>query len=274
MKKMNLAAMMLAAAMLSMPVMAQEDAAAKVAKMSKKEMKAALIGYMQAEETATAVKAAAQAEADAAKAKADAAQAKSDASMDQKAAEWVASLNLNDAAKAARVSAAIATQLKAVRDYHNAHGADIPDGAINPRTGDKLSGIERQVIADSGIPASVRENLFKVLNAELTPEQIEAILDKYTIGKVEFTMKAYREIFPEMSAEDEAVLYKNLKEARLRGIDFKNMNEISQIFEIYKTKNEQHFTNTGRDWHTYYKAYTNRLKAEKAAKEAADAKKK
>ena len=204
-----------------------------------------------------------------AEAKAAASQAVSDQANQTKAAGWVASLNLGDAGKEARVTAVIATHLNAVRDYHNQHAGDIPDGAIDPRTGRKLSGIERQVLADSSIPGSVRQALLDGLNADLTPEQVEAILDKYTVGKVEFTMKAYREIVPDMTPEDEAFLYQNLKEARLRAVDFKNMKEISQIFEIYKTINENHFTETGRDWHTMYKEYTNRLKAEKAAKAAA-----
>jgi len=192
--------------------------------------------------------------------------AQSDINNAKKAGEWAASLKLEDKEKEARVAAAIATHLNAVRDYHNAHANDIPDGAINPVTGNKLSGIERQVLADSGIPASVRQNLLDALYADLSPEQVEAILDKYTVGKVEFTMNGYRSIVPNLTAEDEEYLYTNLKEARLKAIDYKNMKEISQIFEIYKTKNEQYFTNSGRDWKTMYKAYTDKIKAEKAAK--------
>jgi hypothetical protein len=47
--------------------------------------------------------------------------AKSDAEQEKKAGEWVASLNLNDAAKEAKVKAAVLTHLKAVRDWHNEH---------------------------------------------------------------------------------------------------------------------------------------------------------
>jgi hypothetical protein len=46
-------------------------------------------------------------------------------------------------------------------------------------------------------------------------------------------------------------------------IDYKNMKEISAIFEIYKTKNEQYFTNSGRDWRTMYRVYVQQLKAKK-----------
>ena len=91
----------------------------------------------------------------------------------------------------------------------------------------------------------------------------------YTVGKVAFTMKAYKEIVPDMTAEDEKVLMDNLKQARLMAIDYKNMKQISAIFEIFKTKNEQYFTNSGRDWRTMYRAYSNKLKAQKEAQQKA-----
>ena len=135
----------------------------------------------------------------------------------------------------------------------------IPDGAINPQTGKKLSALDRQVIADSSQPSSIRQALLDGLNVDLTSRQIEQVLDLYTVGKVAFTMKAYKEIVPDMTADDEAFLMKNLQEARLMAIDYKNMKEISAIFEIYKTKNEQYFTNSGRAWRTMYSAYVNKI---------------
>lgn len=187
----------------------------------------------------------------------------------KKATGWVANLKLNDKAKEERLTKVIATHLAAIREWHNTHGNMIPDGAINPTTGKKLSAMDRMVIADSSQPASIRQALLDGLNADLTPEQVEQVLDMYTIGKVSFTMKAYKEIVPDMTAEDEKVLMDNLKQARLMAIDYKNMKQISAIFEIFKTKNEQYFTNSGRDWRTMYRAYSNKLKAQKEAQQKA-----
>lgn len=240
--------------MMAAPMTAQRQSGNAVQtekKLSKKEQKA--LEAQKAKELAEAA------------AKAEAARIKSDEAADKKAAGWVADLKLNDPAKEARVTAVIATHLKAVRDWHNEHAGMIPDGAFDPRTGRVYSALDRQMIADSAIPQSVRQALMDGLNADLTEAQVEFILDKYTVGKVEFTMNGYRSIVPNMTAEDEAFLYKNLKEARARAVHFKNMNQISAIFEIYKTINEQYFTNSGRDWHTMYKAYTDKVKAEKAA---------
>jgi hypothetical protein len=48
-------------------------------------------------------------------------------------------------------------------------------------------------------------------------------------------------------------------------VDYKNVNQISAIFEIYKTKSEQYLNANGRNWHELYKAYTAAAKARKAA---------
>jgi hypothetical protein len=104
-----------------------------------------------------------------------------------------------------------------------------------------------------------------VLKAELDPAQVEAILDKYTIGKVAFTLQGYRSIVPDLTPKEEMEILKNLKQAREQAIDYKNMKEISAIFEIYKTKCERYLNNNGRNWRQLYKAYTDKVKAEKEA---------
>jgi hypothetical protein len=198
-------------------------------------------------------------------AKAAETKAKSDEGLVKKAEEWVKSLNLNDAAKETRLKEVIATHLKTIRDWHNEHPpATVPAG-INPVTGNKLSDLDRQIIANSAMPKTVHEDLMNGLRKDLTEEQVEAILDKYTVGKVAFTMKAYKEIVPNMTEKEEQTILGYLKQAREQAVDYKNMNQISAIFEIYKTKSEQFLNNNGRSWRQMYKEYTDMLKAKKAA---------
>ncbi len=195
-------------------------------------------------------------------------QAKSNQEQETKAAEWVGSLNLNDAAKGQRIQTIIATHLKAVRDWNNEHpGSTVPAG-INPTTGQPLSELERQIIAMSAMPKTVHENLMTGLRKELTEEQVETILDKYTIGKVQFTMAGYKSIIPDLTPLEEETILKNLKQAREQAVDFKSMKQISAIFEIYKTKSEQYLNNNGRNWKQLYKAFTDAIKAKKAAEKA------
>lgn len=190
--------------------------------------------------------------------------AKTNAETEKKAAEWVGTLALGDPAKEARVTAVITTHLKTIRDWHNEHPYTTVPAGINPVTGKPLSTLDRQMIADSAMPKSVHENLMAGLRKDLTDEQVEAILDKYTIGKVAFTMKGYKAIVPDLTAEEEKTILGFLKQAREEAVDYKSMPQISAIFEIYKTKSEQYLNANGRDWKKLYKAYTDAARARKA----------
>jgi hypothetical protein len=192
------------------------------------------------------------------------AKTKSDIEQEKKAAEWVDALNLNDPAKETKVKTAIATHLKTVRDWHNEHSPTTVPAGINPATGNRLSDMDRDIIANSAMPKSVHDSLMNVLKTELTPEQVETVLDKYTIGKVDFTLKGYHAIVPDLKPEEETQILVYLKQAREQAIDFKNMKEISAIFEIYKTKCEQYLNSNGRNWHQLFKTYVDAVKAKKA----------
>lgn len=181
-----------------------------------------------------------------------------------KAAEWAASLHLDDAEKAARVQQVIATHLKNVRDWNKEHSyTNVPAG-INPVTGKSLSPLDRQVIADSAMPKSVHEDLMAGLRKDLDEAQVGLILDKYTIGKVAFTMNGYRAIVPDLTQKEAATILGFLQQAREQAVDYKSIKEISVVFEIYKTKSEQYLNSNGRNWHELYAAFVKAAKAKKA----------
>ena len=189
-----------------------------------------------------------------------------DTALEKKANEWVTSLKLDDEKKAQKVKTAIAIHLTEVRDWHNSHPYTMTPEGINPATGNKLSEMDRQIIICSTKPKSIHDNLMNVLKAELDSVQVDAILDKYTIGKVDFTLKGYKAIVPDLTTKEETEILKNLKQAREQAMDYKNMKEISAIFEIYKTKCEQYLNNNGRNWRQLYKAYVDKANAEKKTK--------
>lgn len=189
---------------------------------------------------------------------------KSDASLEKKAMEWVASLGLEDDKKAGFAVTTIYNHLRKVRDWHNEHPYTTIPAGINPLTGKPLSKLDREMIADSAMPKEVHEKLMKDLRRVLTEEQVELILDKYTVGKVAFTLKGYQAIVPNMTEEETAFVLEQLKLAREQAVDYKNMKQISAIFEIYKTKCEQYFNEHGRNWRQMFKDYVNKRKAEKA----------
>ena len=185
---------------------------------------------------------------------------KANLEVEKKASEWVASLNLNDEAKDSRVTKVIAAHLKAVRDWHNEHPHTLVPEGVNPKTGGTLSNLDRQIIIDSTLPKEFHQALMDGLRKDLTEEQVEWVLDKYTVGKVDFTMKAYREIVPDMTPEEETTLLNYLKQAREEAVDYKSMDQISAIFKIYKTKIELYLYQNNRNWKTIYKIYVDSLK--------------
>lgn len=187
-----------------------------------------------------------------------------DSALEKKAAAWVTSLRLNDPAREARVTDLIATHLTEVRDWNNSHPYSTVPAGIDPSTGKPLSKMDRQIIAVSAMPPSVHDSLMAGLRRELTPDQVNAILDKYTIGKVAFTLQGYKAIVPDLKPQEEAVILGNLEQAREQAIDYKNVREISAIFEIYKTKCEQYLNSNGRNWHNLFKAYVDAVKVKKS----------
>ncbi|HJS01018.1 MAG TPA: DUF3826 domain-containing protein [Flavobacterium sp.] len=183
-----------------------------------------------------------------------------------KAKEWINSLALNDSSKETRLAQVVATHLTSVKEWHNSHPVSTVPAGINPLDGKPLSDLHRQIIADSAMPSTVHQDLMSGLRKDLTEEQVALVLDKYTIGKVDFTMKGYEAIVPNITATESAEIRKLLEKAREQAVDYKSMKEISAIFEIYKTQAEQYLNNHGRNWRQMYADYTKKVKAEKAAK--------
>ncbi|WP_293941572.1 MULTISPECIES: DUF3826 domain-containing protein [unclassified Sphingobacterium] len=181
----------------------------------------------------------------------------------KKSQEWTAELKLANPTKEARIKSLISTHLIAVKEWHNSHPISTVPAGINPYTGDKLSDMDRSIIADSAQPDSIHSNLMAGLRQELDEQQVAFILDKYTIGKVDFTLKGYKAIVPDLTAIEEQTVRKNLEEARERAIDYKSIKQVSAIFEIYKNKCEAYLNANGRNWRQLFKEYVTRVKAEK-----------
>jgi hypothetical protein len=188
----------------------------------------------------------------------------SDIEAEKRAQTWIDSLNLKDKEKEDRVKAVILKHIKVVRDWHNEHPYSLVPEGINPVTGKPLSKLDREVIANFSKPMSVHEALMTGLRKNITEEQVEKILDNYTIGKVAFTMAGYKAIVTDITEKEQAYILSQLKLAREEAVDFKSMKSISVIFEIYKNNCEKYLNENGRSWKALYKAYTDAVKAKMA----------
>ena len=124
------------------------------------------------------------------------------------------------------------------------------------------------MIACSAKPEHIHNDFMAGLRKDLTEAQVDKILDLYTIGKYDFTLKGFKAIVPDMTAEEEQYVIQQLRLAREQAASYKTIKgEMSAIFEIYKDNIENHFNNNGRNWRKMYKTYVDKLKAEKKKKE-------
>jgi len=150
----------------------------------------------------------------------------SDAAIDKRVDAYVATLHLNAPEREQRVKDVIRTNLREVRDAHNAW------------------------LAPS---KSVRENLNKGLAVDLSPDQIDAVKDLLTGNSIRRHYIAYHVIVPGLTREDDVKIMELLKLAREEGLDVKNPRELGHAFEPYKNQIEAYLISKGHDWKTLYK---------------------
>ncbi|HEY2881531.1 MAG TPA: DUF3826 domain-containing protein, partial [Pirellulales bacterium] len=152
--------------------------------------------------------------------------AESDAAIDKRVDAIVGSLKLNSPEREKRLKNVIRTDLRAVRDTHNAW------------------------LAPS---KSVREDLNKGLAADLLPDQVDKVKDALTSNDLARHWVAYHIIVPGLTKEEEAKIMELLVQAREDGLDVKNVRDLGHAFEPYKNQIEAYLISKGHDWHALYK---------------------
>jgi hypothetical protein len=184
-------------------------------------------------------------------------------------------LKLKDAGKEAKLRPILAEHFKALNAWHDQNDAQIKAlwGEFDKaRKAKSDAGADAALEKIDGVYASFKpehEKFDQELATLLTPEQVETVKDAMTVGKVEFTFKGYRDIFPGLKDEDKAFILKNLKAAREEAIDAGSMNEKSAFFKKYKIKNEAYLNTHGFDVRESYRVFDAKVEAEKDAKKAA-----
>lgn len=188
----------------------------------------------------------------------------------------LAALKLGDPAKEAKVREIVEAQIEALKTWHAGNDTQIK-GLWNQfnKARSKLN----QTNADAALAQldtvyaafqPQHDAFLAKLGEVLTPEQVETVKDVLTIYKVKITYNAYQQIFPGLTAEQNAVILKNLKAAREQAIDAGTMPEKSAFFKKYKIKMEAYLTTQGYDVKQCYQVFVAKQKAEMAAKTAAD----
>ena len=182
----------------------------------------------------------------------------------------LAALNLNDAAKEAKVREIFATQIPALNAWHAQNDAQLK--ALWNEFNKTHSKTALAKIDDIYATFKTQHDEFNAaLAAVLTPEQVETVKDVLTVNKVKVTYNVYLQIFPALTDAQKAVVLQDLKAAREQAIDCEAMPEKSAFFKKYKIKIEdEYLTAQGYDPKQARKDFAAKQKADAAAKKPAN----
>ncbi len=150
--------------------------------------------------------------------------------INERADKIVATLKIEDAADALRVRDLIAGQYRALSVVHAARDAKERNEA---EVASELSTLHRKFVAQ--------------LEAQLTPEQVEAVKDGLTYGVVPITYRGYLELLPDLTAEQKIQLKANLLEAREYAMDAGSSDEKHAWFGKYKGRINNYLSKAGID---------------------------
>ena len=144
-------------------------------------------------------------------------------------------LALSDTNKVTKVHDTIIAQYRALNAWHDANDA-------------KLKAARADTNAVAQIRASLKtlhDQFLAHLAENLTPEQVDAVKDKMTYGKVQFTFNGYVSQYPNLSEENKQKILEMLKEAREEAMDGGSAEEKTAVFQRYKGKINNYLSKQG-----------------------------
>lgn len=151
-------------------------------------------------------------------------------------------LALTDSANSNRVHDAI---------YAHYHALRARDEAIDDELGTLSKGSaewrSQRLVMIPEMSKPLHDRFVATLAQNLTPAQLEAVKDKMTYGKVEFTYTGYCTIVPGLTDADKAKIMDLLKQAREVAMDGGSSGEKTAIFQQYKEQINDYLKGEGID---------------------------
>ena len=144
-------------------------------------------------------------------------------------------LALIDTNTAAKVHAAIVTQYRSLRSWHDENDS-------------RLKAAKANTNATTQIRASLEmlhEKFLSTLAEKLSPEQTEAVKDKLTYGKVQFTFAGYMAAYPGLAEVHKQKILELLKQAREEAMDGGSAEEKTAVFQKAKGKINNYLSKQG-----------------------------
>jgi Protein of unknown function (DUF3826) len=162
-------------------------------------------------------------------------EAKYTAAIAGRTADILKILALTDTNKSAQVHDTILAQYRALKTWHEEN-----DG--------RLKAAQTDTNATAQIRVSLKaqhEKFLAALAENLSPEQIEAVKDKMTYGKVQFTLNGYRSAYPNLAADHQKKILELLKTAREEAMDGGSAEEKTAVFQKCKGKINNYLSKQG-----------------------------
>jgi hypothetical protein len=155
--------------------------------------------------------------------------------IEKRAADVLAALEVKDPAKAAKVQDILIAQYRALRDWHDAN-----DAKRKGATGDQAQQLNASLKA-------LHDKFVSGLSAELTANQVEKVKDKMTYNKVKVTFDAYCHNVPNLTEPQKQKVLGMLKEAREEAMDAGSSDEKNKIFRKFKGRINNYLSKEGYD---------------------------
>jgi hypothetical protein len=182
--------------------------------------------------------------------------------IEKRSQDIVATLDLDDPAKATRVRDTLVAQYRALRDWHDANDAEIKALAAKKPEG------QQRVEEIKGSLRKLHGSFIAALERELTDEQVEKVKDGMTYNVVRVTYDGYLQMLPTLTDAQKAEILETLKAAREEAMDGGSSEEKHAIFGRYKGRINNRLAAQGYDLKKASKEWQERLKKEKAGKRA------
>ncbi|MCR8666758.1 DUF3826 domain-containing protein [Aestuariibaculum sp. M13] len=166
----------------------------------------------------------------------------------ERGAKIVDGLELNDPAKEEAVTEIIAKQyqnLSKLQDERDAKIEDIKKSDLAKDKQDKK--IEKAKAKSEKSIDKLHKSYVKQLSSQLTEEQVDGVKDGMTYGVLPKTYKAFLEMIPTLSKEEQDYIYNNLKEAREHAMDGGSSKEKHAWFGKYKGRINNYLSARGYD---------------------------
>ena len=155
--------------------------------------------------------------------------------IEKRAADIVAALEVKAPADAAEVRELLVLQYRSLRDWHDRNDA-------------KLKGAAPDQIREISVSLkSLHDHFIAVLSTRLSPAQVELVKDKMTYNKVKVTYDAYCAMVPNLTEEQKQRILALLKEAREEAMDAGSSDEKNKIFRKFKGRINNYLAGQGHD---------------------------